>query len=146
MTVHRGIAHRPRLPAIVLADDTDSAAVRALIADSGYDYLLDLDWTRVAPWWLLAILRDQPVGCIQMGASLPIGRLEYLCISRRLGHADRARTAYQLMHFGMAYLRQTGCSMVQGIVGAPYEGWVSRLVRRGGVVVVSGDMVARRLR
>ena len=146
MTAQRGIRYRSRLPAITLADDTDAPAVRALVADSGYDYLLDCDWTRIAPWWLLAILRDQPVGCIQMGASMPIGRLEYLCIARSLRHADRARVAYQLMHFGMAYLRQTGCSMVQGIVGHPYEGWVNRLVRRGGFVVVSGDMVARRLR
>ena len=135
-----------RRPAVIVAGEKDGPIVQALVADSGYDYLRDLDWSRVSPWWLIAILDGKPAGCIQIAASLPIGRMEYLCIRRMLSHRDRAKVAHALSWRAMAYLRGMGCGMVQGIVGAPYEGWVKRMVKRGARVVVSGDMVARRLR
>lgn len=135
-----------RRPAILLAGDEDAPMVRELVTRQ-YPYLDALDWTKIAPWWLIAVQDERIVGALQIGASLPIGRIEYLCISPALRHADRARAAFHLMHTALGYLRRLGCSMAQGIIGKPYsDNWTERLLKRGGVVVVSGDMVARRLR
>lgn len=137
--------HRLRRPTIALADDTDAAAIREL-AVAQYPYLADCDWSKVAGWWLVAVLDDRICGAIQMAGCLPIGRLEYLCISGNLGEQDRAKVAHKLMWSAMGTLQRMGCSMVQGIVGYDVEGWAEACTKRGAVVVVSGRMLARRLR
>ncbi|MFZ2651284.1 MAG: hypothetical protein WA210_14375 [Burkholderiaceae bacterium] len=134
-----------RRPSIQPADDTDAPAIRALLVGR-YPYLADCDWTKVAGWWLVAVLDDRIVGTVQLAGSLPIGRLEYLTIDEHLPKRDQAKVAHKLMWSACGTLQRMGCSMVQGIVGFDVEGWAETLTRRGGVVVVSGRMVARRLR
>lgn len=135
---------RPR-PTITLSTDVDGPAILALLEPT-YPYLSELDWSSVGGWWMLAAEGDRLVGCIQLAATQPVGRLEYLGIHAGIGQRARARIAYYLMHTAMGFLRAAGCSMVQGIVGRSYEHWVERLTARGGTVVISGDTVARRLR
>lgn len=140
-----GLKPRLRRPTIALADDTDAAAIREL-AVAQYPYLADCDWSHVAGWWLVAVLDDRIRGCIQLAGCLPIGRLEYLCLDGALNQTDRGRIAHRLMYTAMGMLGQMGCSMVQGIIGYDVEGWAETCTRRGAVVVVSGRMVAKRLR
>jgi hypothetical protein len=134
-------------PIVRPALDTDSQVVQWLVSQTGmYPYLDELDWSNIHPFWLLAIHNGKPVGTVQMLHGLPVGRVEFLSIDKRLNKTLRAKVAHALVHTSLGFLRQMGCQAEANVAVDPDWDWMNILHRRGGVAVAQGFLVIKRLR
>ena len=129
---------------VTLAQNGDGGVVENLVLHSGQTFE-DLDWHDIYPHWLLARIEDEPAGCIQVCVSKPVGRLEILSISPDLDHRDRACVVKALVSQGMETLRLGGVGMAVGLIPFEFKGYKKLVKRRGGTVIGSGNLLARRL-
>lgn len=129
---------------VTLAQNGDGDVVKNLVLHSGQTFE-GLDWHDIYPHWLLAQIESKPAGCLQVCVSKPVGRLEILSISPALGHRDRACVVKALVRQGMETLRLGGVGMAVGLIPFEFKGYKKLVKRRGGTVIGSGNLLARRL-
>ena len=68
-----------------LASNYEGDLIRELVYQNGFD--LDwIDWNDIYPFWLVALMEENIVGCIQVCLSRPIGRIELLSINPDITH------------------------------------------------------------
>ena len=65
---------------IRLAPDTSGVLIQKILKDNGIE--LPVDWTKgIYPYWLLATVEEDVVGCIQVIPAKPMGMIEFLYVS-----------------------------------------------------------------
>jgi len=130
------------------ATNADGPIIKELCLLSGFVGLGDIDFSEVAPHWLVASKNDDPrvVGAIEVLLGKPIGRLELMCFDPTLQHIERAKVMQQLIINGMATLQIYGSSMVSGLIPFNMKGYKRIFKNRGGVVLTQGNMMAKRLK
>jgi N-acetylglutamate synthase-like GNAT family acetyltransferase len=111
-----------------LAMDTDAPAIKALLSQT-HETDESIDFSHIAPFWLVAEIEGKIVGCIQTLPSRPFGGLENLHLSGALSRLRKAKVAEKLLLDGCAILRYHGASHVIGFVSdslAEYRGFLER--------------------
>lgn len=133
-----------RAPIVRLATDADGEAVRHLV-EKQHGMADFLKWDRIAPYWLVAELDGEIIGALQTCPSRPVGRLEMLSLAGHLAQGAKALTVKALAYAGMAVIREHGAQQVQFLMGDENEGFREFLLARGAVVLVTGEILAKRL-
>lgn len=136
----------PASVTVRMAEDEDGPRVGELVsglmngADLGF-----VDWSEVKPWWLVAEIEQEVVGCIQVSLGKPFGRIELLAVAEGLPHRTRAMAVKELALQGMATLQRSGAQVVVSMVSFDQKGWKKLLKKRGGVIMFSGHTFLKRL-
>lgn len=131
-----------------MAKDHEAPRVRYLcVEEAGFNYLADVDWSKINPYWIVARDRDDEiVGCIQAMHGLPMSRLDHMAIDSILENRERSRVAHGLIHRSLALMRAAGSSLcISGIEEGQLD-WLRQVGKRGGIVVCRGVFIAKRLR
>lgn len=129
---------------IRLATNADGPAIGRLVVDAGWT-IDGLDWSSVAPFWIVGELEGRIAGCIQVAFSKPIGYLEMLAVESTLDGFARHALVQDLLIGGFAAHAKMGCQMVCGVIPFDMKDYKRALKKRGGVVVACGNVIAKRL-
>ncbi len=129
---------------IRLATSEDGAAIERLVRQGGFP-IDGLDWSQVYPHWLVSENGAGINGCIQVCATLPIGRLEMLGIDDSLSHRVKAVVFRNLVIYGLTCLQASGCQALWSLVPFEMKGFKKMLKRRGAVVITNGNVLLKRL-
>ena len=127
-----------------LATDEEGQAIKALM--SQFHAVEDwVDFSRVAPFWIVAEMDGKIVGCIQTLPSRPFGSLENLHILESLRKRERKKIAVQLLLDGCAVLRYHGASAATGFVPDLLIEYRDMLMKRGTRIWDRGAVMMRRV-
>ena len=134
-------------PTIIVraATDDDAPRVGWLAYQAGVT-LDGLDWSRVAPYWLVAEQEGELVGAVQLCPSLPIAGLEMLSVSHALPHKTKAATVKMLLLMGCATLQRMGAQYVRGVVGPRRQSFIKILLKRGAIHLSDGGVYLMKVR
>lgn len=131
-------------PEIHLATNADGPRIGELIQAAGFD-VIGLDWSMVAPYWLVANIGNEIIGCLQVCLGRPVGQLENLVMDDSLSHREKAMTVKLLLETGYETLRLGGAEVATALVPFEYKSYKRLLKKRGAVVVESGHRMAMML-
>ena len=129
---------------IRLATDKDGPRIGELVQQNGFQ-VSELDWSEVAPWWLVSVEEQKITGAIQICPGKPTGRLEMLSVDPGLDPMPKARTVKELVEQGSATLAMGGSQIAIGVIPFEMKSYKRLLKRRGTVVISSGNVMAKRL-
>lgn len=105
-----------------------------------------LDWSRVAPYWLVALLDDEIVGALQMLYGYPLARIDFLWIDPALGRRERALVTRDITDFAIVMLHAGGCEIVASSIDSSLKSYLRVAAGRGWSLVGETITVMRRLR
>ena len=129
---------------IRLATNADGPRIGELVLGAGFD-VHGLDWSIVAPYWLVAEEDDEVVGCVQVCPGLPMGRLELMALDEDLTHRQQAVIVKGLLEQGAAVLHLGGSQLAAGLISFDAKAWKRILKKRGCVIIANGNMFAKTL-
>lgn len=144
LTVETQVKHRASKPVIRMATDSEGKAIHKLVTDSGFT-VTGIDWSKVAPYWLVAEMGGEIVGCVQVCLSIPIGRIEMLSIVQNASHMLRAILVKQLVTTAASTLKAAGAQMAAGMIPFDMKSYKKVLKRYGCVSIGVGNNMAQRL-
>lgn len=124
------------------ARDSEGMAVAQMV-HSSHAAVPNVSWTHVYPYWIVATKDDEPIGCVQIGYSLPIARMEFLSFVPGLPYHTRALAVKALLSLAMLTLKGTGAQVVAGCLGFDQHGFKDILKAEGCVTLMSGNIIAR---
>lgn len=120
---------------IRLATDYDGPALRKLASDSGLAFEgFSLDWSRVAPYWLVADTEDGIVAALQVLVSFPIGRIDCLLRDATASKAILAKSVARLVRQAENMLRVAGCEVAGSYIATKREDDFLELAEQRGWV------------
>jgi hypothetical protein len=131
---------------IRLGKNGEGQRIKELLLADGVVGIEGLDWSRIEPYWLVADLDGEVVGCLQVCLGLPMGRLELLATDKEMPHRMRATVVRELLLQGVATLTRLGAGMATGMVSFDQKAYKKMLRRRGAVVIFSGNTYAKLLK
>ena len=127
-----------------LAQNEDGDDIHRLLLSDGFE-IEELDWHDIYPYWLVAEMDGRTVACLQVCLGKPMGRLEWLAYDHGLSHPSRARVIKAMVDQGFLVLKKHGAQVAAGLVDFEDKAFKRILKKRGGVVMVSGNLIVRRL-
>ena len=130
------------------AVDSEGPAIRDLLVENGMnrDYAHALDWSKVAPFWIVAEHLGRIVGCAQMGYSLPVWWIEHCVTSLDLTDRQKAEIYKSCAEAAVAWGENQGASAVKGFVRFSKRPIKKALKRRGFEVLAQGNLMSKVLR
>ena len=126
-----------------LAEDADGPVIGAMMP---HEQLRVLNWSRVHPFWLGAVLEEYVVGAVHFVAGLPVGRLEMLVTKQGLDTHARSSVVRALLMHGFRGHFKNGSSAV--ISSVPFGSKKHKQVlkeRLGGEIMDSANIIIRGL-
>ena len=127
---------------VVGASNEHGEIVRALIAQSPWnDEHGDLDYSTLAPYWLLALHDGKAVGTIQMSFGRPLARLEYMAIDESIKGYEKAQIVRALLDAGAQILISQGAERVTGFIPFELKTYRRVLERRGARIAGKGTLM-----
>ncbi len=132
-------------PAVRVSTDADGEHIHELLQGMGFT-IDGLDWSQTGGFFLVAEMDDRIVGSVQLIVGKPIGWIELLAYDQSLGHVARARTVKALVDNAVGGLGLFGASAVMGYIPFDLKSYKRVVKKRGGVIVNSGNLFAKRLR
>lgn len=115
-----------------MASDLDGERIGEVARGLGVTY--DLDWGRVAPYWILAEYQGEIVGATQICLGRPVGRVEMLFLSKAFSHRIRAIAVKKLAIGVIELHRRNGSQLIMGIIPSGLEGYRRLLQRHFGAI------------
>ncbi len=131
-------------PTIRVSEDGDGERIHELLRGMGFT-IDGLDWASVANYWLVAETEGRIVGCVQFIAGKPVAWAELLAYDPALGHVMRAKVVKALVENVIGAAGMFGATAVMGSVPFELKSYKKIIKRRGGVMVASGNLFAKRL-
>jgi len=131
---------------IALAQNEDGDRLRELVKQAGFLSADELDWSDIYPYWLVARIKGEVMGCIQIAMSKPVGYAEMLSIDQSVGHKTRALMVRELVLQANATLAKDGVSMVVGLISFELKSFKRILKKHGAKVIRTGNVLAKRLK
>lgn len=101
---------------------------------------LELDWSRVAPYWMIAERDGVRIGAIQLCPSLPIGRIEMLCVDQFLPYKTKAITVKLLLLSAMSIMKNIGAQYVCGVIEERRTEFIKIIKKRGAFKTTDGGV------
>lgn len=100
---------------IRLAVNEAGSLIEEVLRENGIE-VPGADWSNVFPYWLIACVDDQVIGCCQVLRAKPVGYLEFLFVRPSAPFKLRAIAIRKLLIQGFATLYTDGCNYVGGVV------------------------------
>ena len=125
-----------------MATNADGPRIGEIAQDLPID---GLDWSDVAPYWLVAEIDGVVVGALQLCLAKPFGWLEMLFIDEALDDLPRGRVTKAIVERGLLALLAFGAQAALGTVPHALPGYKRVLKRRGAVTLGSGNLMVKRL-
>ena len=131
---------------IRVAENEHGIAIRDLLIANGLmDAMTQTRWDDIFPFWLLAMVGDEVVGCIQMVAAKPYGFLEFMAIKPGVSNGVKAVTVKKLLHAGCHQLRAMGSDYAVGTVPTTLKSYKNVLRRNGCLIGQQCNLTYKRL-
>ena len=129
-----------------LAKQSDMGDIMRLCQQMDYDLPYnDIDWEGSFPYWIVARINEDIVGCLQVVPSRPMGYAEFMALDEALEPMPKARVFKALETQARAVMQLCGSSMMGCMITFPFKNFKKLLKRRGYDVVASGNMLATRI-
>lgn len=130
---------------IRLAIDSEAQEVLELFSD--WEQMDASDWTKIHPYWAVAVVDDVIVAAVQLCPSLPTGRIEHLNIKKGINKITATKAAHALIKYSEVAMLQMGCTLIAGYVEFRNKP-IKRLVQRhyNAQCIGSGSMLMWRLK
>ena len=101
---------------VCLAYDESGVLIEKILHDNSV-VLEGIDWTKgIFPYWLIATMDDDCVGCVQTLPGKPFGMIEFLYVDPNASFKVRAIVAQKLILQAMQSLYQLGCEYSMSMV------------------------------
>lgn len=127
-----------------MATNAEGEAIHRLVEQAGFK-VTGIDWSRIAPFWLVVEMNEKIVGCIQVCLSLPIGRIEMLSVDKDVPHITRSRIFQMLAVSAASTLKAAGAQMATMLISFQNKPQKKLLKKRGCVSISTGNLMAKRL-
>jgi hypothetical protein len=101
---------------IRLALDVYGKDIEKILAENDV-FLPGADFSKVFPHWIIAMVEDEVIGCLQVMPAKPIGWLEMLAVKPSVSFKLRAIAMRKLMQQGIATLYLGGSQLAFATVG-----------------------------
>ena len=126
--------------------DDDGEEIKRLLLQSGFNREIAdaIDWCGLGGSWLVARHGRKIVGCLQIGLSRPIARLEYLATDEGLSHVSRGRVVKRLFGVACAMLRERGVQAISGLIAFTDTSW-KEIAEKRSEIVTTGHIFMKRL-
>lgn len=98
-----------------LASNAAGPEIGRILAENGVLFP-DADWSDVFPYWLIATVEDEVIGCVQVLPAKPVGCLKFLYVKPSAGFKNRALSMRALLISGMATIHGSGAQWLCGDV------------------------------
>ena len=122
----------------------DGEQIRGLVRQTGMDLAdLDIDWSDIYPYWVVAEQDDLIVGAMQVSPGKPVGRMEMMCIELELGHRTRGEIVKKLIEHGEQVLKAHGCRVNASMVAFADKGFKRAMQKRGYRTVLTGNTLGK---
>lgn len=126
------------------ATAADGERIGFLVRSGGWQ-IEGIDWSLVAPFWLVADYGGKTVGCLQLALSRPIGYQEMLAVDPAITGFRRTAIMQDLVYAGLAQHQRNGAQMVCGVVPFELKDYKRLLKKRGAVSIACGNVMAKSL-
>jgi hypothetical protein len=127
-----------------LARPDEGPVVQRLVAQGGGPTWDWLDWSRVHPYWLLGEVNGTPKATLMVNPGVPIGRMEFLCLSPHVSQQEKAILCRDLSYAGLESCRQMGAQVVMSNIDTGDGAWRQIAEKRGWVVTGEGSYMMKR--
>lgn len=128
---------------IRLAVNEAGPAIAAVLKENGI-VLERADWSKVDPYWLIATVGDDVIGCCQVAISQPVGYVEFMFVRPSVSFKLRAIAIRKLMIQSITMLRLAGCSYVGGFVAQSNRKFADVIAKIGFVKAFQADLYVKR--
>jgi len=136
----------PRDIKIRLATNEDGQRIGGLLKASGFHFDdFQINWSDIYPYWLVAEVAGEVIGCVQACPSKPIGQIGLLSVDETVGIKARAIAYKTLVMGAAATLYMAGCQLASGVISDDEESWFGIAQKRGWTFIDSGNIVMKRL-
>lgn len=126
---------------IRLASNEDADRIRELLSSK-----IELDWTDIYPYWLVAEREGKIVGCINVALSKPIGILDQLAVDSSLNSHARGKVVRALILQGLGTLKAAGASASISMIPFELKSFKRVLKKHfGSVIVNQGNIILTRV-
>lgn len=128
-----------------LARDDEGHIVERLVSEIWF-VDMDLDFSKVFPYWLLAEISGVPVGAINVRHSLPLWSVEMLSIDSSLSKRHRGAVVIMLINSANALAKGSGADGITGVIPDDMPGYKRVAERREYQEIAHGSLMLGRLR
>ena len=125
------------------ATSADGPRIAELVGQAGWK-IEGLDWSLVAPFWLVCEWKGKVAGCMQLALSRPIGYQEMLAVDSSIQGFRRHAIVNDLLMQGIAVHTANGAQMVSGVIPYRMKDYKRVVQKRGGVILTSGNAMGWR--
>lgn len=130
-----------------MATNAEGHFIAELLDLNGYNFPVEMDWSEVFPFWLVAVLDGVIVGCVQVVMGKPLGSAEFLAVKPGLPNRYRVLCVRDLTVAAMACLRMQGCYMAFTFTPFERKDYKEILKNKfGAVAASSGTIMVKKLR
>ena len=120
-------------------DDIES--LKDLTKDAWGPYVIE--WAEAVPDWLVAVVENKVVGCVQLCLGRPVGRVEVLCVQEGFSPRETHEVRLALCQAGYYALKETGSQIAVAMVSFKDKGFKRMLKHRFEARVAdSGNILA----
>lgn len=142
------VAHEVRLKRAMrgiearFARDTEGGMIAQMV-HTCHEGVPNVTWERVKPFWLVVEHEQEPVGCLNVVYSVPIGRLEWMSFVPGLPFKVRALSVKALLSYGEKVLKETGSKAAVGNISFEQKSFRDILEAEGCGRLMSGATMGR---
>jgi len=130
-------------PKVTFATDDEGQLIGDLVKSNGFN--IEVDWTEVNPYWLVAKDNEKIVGCLQVLPAKPISRGEMLATDLELNSMRRAQVAWRLIVAATAVFKMTGSQYASMMVLFENKHFKKLLKKRGAWTIGQGNIMIARI-
>ncbi|MCP4900054.1 MAG: hypothetical protein GY906_24050 [bacterium] len=134
-------------PTIRIAQNEDGEAVRRLVQEGPDAFApegVELDWSEIYPFWVVAEDEEKIVGTVQLCMALPVGRVEMLSVDPDLSDRDRAKVVKGLTDYAITYMRRSGVQLFTSAVAFGNNRFKRAFKKRHGQIVEQANVFLMR--
>lgn len=118
--------------------------IAAVLKDNGVEFPA-VDWSEISGHWLVAVDREEVVGCIMVVPAKPIGLLEFLFVKPGAHPKVKAIALQKLAMQGAATLIQYGSSFMSCTVDLRNKPFYNVLTKYGFMPAINTCVMVKRL-
>lgn len=124
------------------AHDSEGTAIAQMV-HTCHEQVPNVSWEKVTPFWLVVEHEQEPVGCLNIVYSVPIGRLEWMSFVSGLPYKVRALSVKALLALGESVLKRTGSCAAVGNISFEHKSFRDILESEGCTRMMSGATMGR---